>query len=166
MKTFLITCCLLLVGHSNLPSQPQEPYRIVIVKSTFTLNLYRGDSLYRTYPVALGFNEGDKERVGDLKTPEGKFVISQIQTSSAWAHDFNDGKGRIRGAYGPWFFRLDTDASRTVSGKGWKGIAIHGTHDERTIGTRASEGCVRLRNDNLEELRNIVYVGMPVVIKQ
>ncbi|MEO8167601.1 MAG: L,D-transpeptidase, partial [bacterium] len=59
-----------------------------------------------------------------------------------------------------------TDGSRTVSGKGWKGIAIHGTHDESTIGTRASEGCVRLENKDILELREIVYVGMPVEIKQ
>lgn len=151
---------------SSLFSSPKETYRIVIVKSTFTLYLYKGDSLQITYTVALGKNEGDKERVGDLKTPEGEFVISQIQNSSTWTHDFKDGNGKVKGAYGPWFFRLNTEGTRTISGKSWKGIAIHGTHDENSIGTRASEGCVRLRNKDLEELRNIVYVGMSVVIKE
>ncbi len=166
MKIFLFTFSLLILTSASLSSSPNEAYRIVIVKSKFTLYLYKGDSLQNSYAVALGKNEGDKEQVGDLKTPEGEFVISQIQNSSAWAHDFKDGKGKIKGAYGHWFFRLNTESTRTLSGKSWKGIAIHGTHDENSIGTGASEGCVRLRNKDLEVLRNIVYVGMSVVIKQ
>ena len=166
MKIFFLILCLFIFPSPSLSSPPDESYRIVIVKSTFTLFLYKGDSLQNSYKVAIGKNEGDKERVGDLKTPEGEFVISQIQNSSTWTHDFKDGKGKTKDAYGPWFFRLNTEATRTLSGKAWKGIAIHGTHDENSIGTRTSEGCVRLRNKDLEELRNIVYVGMPVVIKQ
>lgn len=166
MKIFLFTCCLLVFASANLSSSQDEAYRIIVVKSEFTLYLYKGNNLEKSYPVAIGRSEGDKERVGDWKTPEGDFVISEIRNSSVWAHDFKDGKGKIRGAYGPWFFRLNTESTRTLSGKTWKGIAIHGTHDESSVGTRASEGCVRVRNKDLEEFRNIMYVGMQVVIKQ
>lgn len=48
---------------------------------------------------------------------------------------------------------------------GHRGIGIHGTHDPASIGTRATEGCVRLNNSDLLELvKKYVYVGMPVVI--
>lgn len=70
---------------------------------------------------------------------------------------FGDGKGEIRGAYGSHFIRLKTP--------GHCGIGIHGTHDPASIGTRATEGCVRLNNSDLLELvKKYVYVGMPVVI--
>ena len=83
--------------------------------------------------------------------------VQQIQDASAWTHDFGDGKGEIRGAYGSHFIRLKTP--------GHRGIGIHGTHDPASIGTRATEGCVRLNNSDLLELvKKYVYVGMPVVI--
>jgi len=166
MKTIALTFFSLFVASvSPLPPEDEE-YRIVIIKSEFTLYLYKGDSLQKSFPVAIGKNEGDKERAGDLKTPEGTFIISEIRNSISWVHDFNDGKGKIKGAYGPWFFRLNTESTRTLSGKTWIGIGIHGTNDESSIGTRISEGCIRLRNQDIEELRDIVNVGMAVEIKQ
>ncbi len=137
-------------------SAQNEPVHIVIRKSEFTLSLFRGDSLLRAYRIAVGQNPGDKKRVGDRKTPVGEFTISQIQNSSTWVHDFGDGKGPIAGTYGPWFLRLKTP--------GWTGIGIHGTHDPASLGTMATEGCVRLSNDNISELKKLVSVGTPVMI--
>ena len=70
--------------------------------------------------------------------------------------------GEIAGAYGPWFISLDTEA---LSGGAWDGIGIHGTHDPQSIGTDASEGCIRLHNEDLQELRSVVKVGTVVEIK-
>ncbi len=139
-------------------------YRIVVVKQAFELRLFAGNDLVKTYPIAIGKNPGDKQRVGDCRTPEGDFTISEIQDSRAWIHDFQDGKGPIRGAYGPWFLRLGTGADRTRSGKAWSGIAIHGTHAPDSIGTLATEGCIRMRDADIEELKKLVKIGTPVSI--
>ena len=133
-------------------------YRIYINKSEYTLSLFKGDELIKTYPVAVGRNAGDKQRVGDNRTPEGEFRIVSIENSMSWQHDFRDGKGKIKGAYGPWFLRLDA--------KGWKGIGIHGTHDPDSVRTMATEGCIRLRNEDLSELKQYAYRNMPVVIRE
>ena len=45
-----------------------------------------------------------------------------------------------------------------------QGIGIHGTHAPSSIGTRATEGCIRLYNDDIEALGQKVTVGMPVII--
>jgi len=139
-------------------------YRIVVVKQAFKLRLYAGNDLVKTYPIAIGKNPGDKQKIGDWRTPEGDFYISEIQDSRAWVHDFQDGKGPIRGAYGPWFLRLGTGADRTRSGKAWSGIAIHGTHDPDSIGALATEGCVRMHDADIEELKKLVRIGTPVSI--
>ena len=139
-------------------------YRIVVVKQAFKLRLYAGDDLVNTYPIAIGKNPGDKQEVGDGRTPEGDFYISKIQDSRDWVHDFQDGKGPIKGAYGPWFLRLGTDADRTRSGKAWSGIAIHGTHDPDSIGMMKTEGCVRMHDVDIEELKKLVRVGTRVSI--
>ena len=130
---------------------------IIISKQDFTLSLYDSDDrLVCRFPVAVGKNYGNKQRSGDMKTPEGDFSIQQIQPASDWGHDFGDGKGWIPNCYGNWFIRLKTPPHR--------GIGIHGTHAPESIGTRATEGCIRLRNADLDSLKPLVRVGMPVAI--
>jgi lipoprotein-anchoring transpeptidase ErfK/SrfK len=132
-------------------------YWIRINKGLFKLYLYRGDEVDRVYTVAVGKNPGDKERVGDNRTPTGIFTVQSIEDASSWTHDFGDGKGSIRGAYGPWFIRLRT---------GWQGIGIHGTHDPDSRGSMVSEGCVRMLNAELEDLRQFAFRSMKVVIEE
>ncbi len=133
-------------------------YNVFINKAKYTLSLYKGDELIKQYPIAVGKNPGDKQRVGDNRTPTGNFKIVSIENASNWKHDFRDGKGKIAGAYGPWFLRLDA--------KGWKGIGIHGTHDPDSRGTNATEGCIRLSNEDIAELKTYAYRNMPVVIRE
>lgn len=139
---------------------------IVISKPELHLSVYedqQGDTvLISRYPVCVGRNYGQKEKTGDMKTPEctydNPFSIQQIQPASTWVHDFGDGRGPIL-AYGKWFLRLETP--------GFKGIGIHGsTNNESSVPGRGSEGCIRLRDDDLVELKeNYAFVGMKVVIE-
>lgn len=130
---------------------------VAVSKQSMTLAVYDSHSrLLAVYPIACGRALGNKEKPGDMKTPEGLFSVQQIQNASGWTHDFGDGKGEIKGAYGSHFIRLKTP--------GHRGIGIHGTHDPSSIGTRATEGCIRLHNEDLLDLVKYVYVGMPVVI--
>jgi len=41
---------------------------------------------------------------------------------------------------------------------------IHGTNDPTTIGKRVSSGCIRLTNENVEDLYNRVQVGAKVIV--
>lgn len=137
---------------------------ILIVKSKF--EVYAIDDMGKVvavYPCALGKNSGQKEKEGDMKTPSGIFPIDEIIDASSWTHDFKDGKGEITGAYGPWFISLDTN--ELSKGK-WGGIGIHGTHDPDSIGKKVSEGCIRLKNDDVQKLKAFAKVGMKVVIEE
>jgi len=128
------------------------------------MQVYANNNLIHEYPVGVGANVGDKEAVGDKRTPEGVFKIVSIEDSSQWSHDFFDGKGLIEKAYGPWFIRLSTTSAETKSHKTWIGIGIHGTHDPSSIGTLCTEGCIRMKNEDILELVNKVGVGTPVEI--
>ncbi|MDR1508161.1 MAG: L,D-transpeptidase [Synergistaceae bacterium] len=131
---------------------------IVIDKGDHLMEIFREGQLVKRYGIAVGKNRGDKQRVGDMRTPEGTFPIVQIQNASGWTHDFRDGKGEIKGAYGPYFIRLGTP--------GWRGIGIHGTHEPNSIGTDVTEGCVRVNNNDIKEIRKMVNVGDTVVIRR
>ena len=45
-----------------------------------------------------------------------------------------------------------------------RGIYIHGTPEERLIGTPASYGCIRMRSTDIINLYNIVGLGAAVTI--
>ena len=134
-----------------------DEYWLRVIKGNFKLYLYQGLDMERSYEVAVGRNPGDKERVGDNRTPNGIFTVQSIEDSRSWVYDFGDGNGPVRGAYGPWFIRLRT---------GWRGIGIHGTHDPDSLGTMVSEGCVRMHNYDLGELKQIAGINMKVVIEE
>lgn len=149
---------------------PASEKFIYIDKYTFKLYYIEGTKVIGFCDCALGKNPGQKFKEGDMATPHGVFTIEEINDASWWAHDFKDGKGEIPNAYGPWFFYLNTN---NLSKGNWDGIGIHGTNpDERFVRTvtddayhRASEGCIRLLNDNVVKLKEYAKVGMKVVIK-
>lgn len=133
-----------------------KPY-LVIDKQAMTLTYYEADGkAAAVYGIACGVAYGNKTRRGDHKTPEGTFKITQLLRAKGLSHDFQDGKGPVKDAYGPWFFRLGVP--------GYIDIGIHGTHLPESIGTRATEGCIRLRNEDILRLRPHVFVGMQVTI--
>jgi lipoprotein-anchoring transpeptidase ErfK/SrfK len=123
---------------------------VVIRKSEFVLELHT-DGGVRRYPVAIGSNPdgGDKLREGDCRTPEGEFEIESVEDSSDWEEDGAR-------AYGPVFLRLNCPP--------WTGIGIHGTDRPDLVGTRSTRGCIRMRNEELSVLVDVVGIGTRVSI--
>ena len=127
---------------------------IVIDKPTRKLYvIHERDTIFRA-GVCLGAGYGNKQEVGDNRTPEGTFKVSMIHDSSAWTKDF--GYGEVY-CYGPWFIRLYMPE--------WHHhIGIHGTANPATIGSRRSQGCIRLKSNDIRKLKDLVKVGMKVII--
>ena len=131
---------------------------IIISKQRMALEVYNAESeLLRSYPVAVGKNYGNKRLKGDMRTPEGEFVVKQIQSSSSWLYDYGDGRGYVEGFYGDWFLRLDVPE--------FSGIGIHGTEDEASLGRRVTEGSIRLANEDIRELVSMIKEGISVAIE-
>ena len=131
--------------------------RVVVSKTDFTLTVLseKNDTLFHCN-IAYGKNPGTKTAIGDCKTPEGTFAIKMIYDATSWKHDFGDGKGMIDGAYGPYFMRLAVP--------GFTSIGIHGTCFPESIGTMATEGCIRCTNEDITKLYRDVSVGTEVTI--
>lgn len=141
-----------------LPAAIQAGNRIIVSKKQLMLYVVneKSDTLF-SCPVACGTNLGNKTRIGDHKTPEGTFKIIKMYDATSWKHDFKDGKGMRLGAYGPLFFRLNVPR--------FNDIGLHGTIFPESIGTRSSEGCVRMKNEDIKRLYRYCYIGMPVTIE-
>jgi len=146
------------IWHNNVLRDMRDSSFIIISKQDMMLYHYnyKGELLQKS-SVATGKNLGNKVVIGDRKTPEGVFSIGGVRDASTWGHDFaDDTLGEIRGAYGPYFISLNVP--------GQKGIGIHGTHDLNSIGTRASEGCIRMPNEELVQLVNHIKSATVVII--
>jgi lipoprotein-anchoring transpeptidase ErfK/SrfK len=112
------------------------------------------DSISLTCPIATGANPGDKKISGDKRTPEGIFTVYAVHDASEWDYDFKDGKGRIKGTYGKYFIRF----------KEHYHIGIHGTHLPESLGFRASEGCIRMQNENIENIVPMISNSKTLII--
>jgi murein L,D-transpeptidase YafK len=68
------------IGNASLRPTESMPTadRVVVYTNDLKMLLMRGDSILRTYKVALGLNPiGHKERAGDFRTPEGRYMLTR-----------------------------------------------------------------------------------------
>ncbi|MEI8139556.1 MAG: L,D-transpeptidase family protein [bacterium] len=128
---------------------------IVVSKSRHDLLLSANGRFFKRYQVATGRYE---------KTPVGTFSIVERIPEPPWHRDdgkvipFGD-KENILGTR--WMAIKATGVTPEIRGYG-----IHGTWDNASIGKSESAGCIRLRNEDVEELFEMVPVGTSVIIEE
>ncbi len=166
-KTYLVAD---INDSAKVYKEATDPRRcfFVISKKEYRLYVYeitpdgKDTALVAHFPVCYGKNPADKQKSGDMATPEctpdSAFKLTEIKDASTWEHDFGDGRGPIA-AYGNFFLRLETP--------GFTGVGIHGsTNNEPSVPGRDSEGCIRLRDKDLDLLRaRFAFISQKVIIK-
>ena len=131
----------------------QCDWRIEVSKNAKLLYVYDGDDLFALYDIGIG-KEG--------RTPEGEFKITDKIANPDWYAP--DGRivafGDKENVLGTRWLKLepinDTDAFNI-------GYGIHGTWDAGSITKSLSNGCIRMRNEEVEEL--FTYIPRQVVVK-
>lgn len=124
---------------------------IIINKSNNTLYHLNEKDIVARYSVATGKTPSH--------TPEGKFSIVTKSVNPAWG-----GAGRYTPVKG--------GAPNNPLGKRWMGLSInggglygiHGNSNYGSIGRYVSLGCVRMFNEDVEYLYDIIGKGTPVWI--
>ena len=121
-------------------------WSIKVSKSQYTLCLYLNEKLYRVYKVGVGRQD---------RTPVGVFEILNKSREPSWAPP-----GREPLPYGHPDNIIGTRwmGLKPIEGTDpyIRGYGIHGTVDPDSIGTPSSAGCVRLRNEQVEELFDFI----------
>jgi L,D-transpeptidase ErfK/SrfK len=124
----------------------QAQQRIVVSIPDRKLVLIDGDRVVRTYDVAVG--------KASTPTPEGEFqIINHIQNPTYYGTGVVIGPGTGNPLGTRWM------------GLSAKGYGIHGTNVPSSIGKAASHGCIRMRQQDLEELFDLVKVGTTVELR-
>ena len=121
------------------------PFSIVVDKSQNTLLLKTGDTVFKAYTVATGLNNS---------TPVGTFKIIEKIPNPPW--------------YKPGSV-IPAGSPANILGTRWLGLTkegygIHGTTDPKSLGNQVTAGCIRMANQDVEELYSIVPVGIEVTI--
>jgi murein L,D-transpeptidase YafK len=141
---------------------PEKIDFILILKHDHLLELLANGKVIRTYKVALGSGGlARKERQGDGRTPEGRYVIDNRKAHSAYHKalhvSYPNAEDRKRAA----------DLGVSPGGD----IMIHGLPNGRGWigpGHRAIDwtlGCIAVTDQEIDEIWNLVPVGTPVEIR-
>lgn len=119
--------------------------------------------------VMLKRGQQVKTRDGGAILVDGNDVVKkfadghEVPYESGEGREIIDGKTLIVPPYGTnqREYRGTLGGHRLNLGDGY---ALHGTDEPRSVGSAASHGCVRLRNEDIDYLYGIVPVGTPVYI--
>ncbi|WP_010246293.1 L,D-transpeptidase [Acetivibrio cellulolyticus] len=116
------------------PFMIRAAYKIVINTSARNLTLYKDEKWFMSFPVAVG--------KPSTPTPKGTYRIINKAVNPG-------------GPFGARWLGLSIPSG---------GYGIHGTNDPSSIGKAVSHGCVRMHNNDVITLYNIVSVGTTVEI--
>lgn len=131
-------------------------WSIFVDKSMYLLWICYEGAPFRQYRVTVG--------APHKETPPVKYVVGNRNPKPAWwppADMKVTGKipvpyGDPQNPLGEWWISLEHDLHH--------GIGIHGTNDPGAIGTKASNGCVRMVNEEVGDVAAICYKGMIVTV--
>lgn len=139
----------------NKPDVVVEDFEQVLLlrQSEFTVYLYQDQEITNEWPVAVGQSA--------YPTPTGQWSVIDKVEGPTWTNPAPDGWGADMPATIPPGISNPLGLAAVY----WdaSGIRFHGTSDVGSIGTAASHGCVRMFNEDVLELYDIVEIGTPII---
>jgi len=129
------------------------PFHAVAYLSSFTMDLYLQNVYVKSYKIGIG-KPGKETPAGLWRAKLGGKLIKPVWTDPETGRTYKSDDPDY--PLGSGWIALEGLDSRTQH---ITGIAIHGTKDEATIGTKSSQGCIRLFNGEIIELYDMFEQG-------
>ncbi|NEP18369.1 MAG: L,D-transpeptidase [Leptolyngbya sp. SIO4C1] len=127
-----------------------QPVYLVLRLDQRQVHVYRSGRIEASYPVAVG-------KTG-WETPTGSFEVFHRLVDPGWTHPMT---GEVvppgpENPLGERWIAFWTD--------GVNQIGFHGTPNRESVGQAASHGCVRMYNEDIRELYELIEVGTRVMV--
>jgi lipoprotein-anchoring transpeptidase ErfK/SrfK len=151
LKNLLMLGLVLLTDLSYpVAAQYPSPVKLVVVRQERRVFVYQSDELVVSYPIAIG-------KPG-WETPLGDWKITDKISNPGWT-SFLTGRVMAPGKNNPM-------------GSMWVGfykdrrgeIGFHGTQNISSLGKAVSHGCLRMREQDVQDLAKRVDVGTEVQV--
>jgi murein L,D-transpeptidase YafK len=146
---------------------------VLISKHARTLILYDGEEEVLRIPVVLGKNPDDKQREGDLATPEGDFYVCYKNPESKYHRflglSYPNIEDAERGLHDKLITRVEFEQIRDALAKRecppWKTalggeVGLHGPCPNVTW----THGCIAMSVAHIEQLYEVLELGDEVAI--
>jgi len=134
-------------------SQQDSTIHLEVSLGKRQVSVYQGNTRLKTYSIAIG-------RTG-WETPKGVFRVNQILQNPTWIQPFTDefiSPDDPRNPLGGYWIGFWTD--------GRNSIGFHGTSDPKSVGSAISHGCLRMHNQDIQELFQMVQSDTLVRVTQ
>lgn len=140
----------------------EVPGTLIVETSTRHLYLVQEDNKAIRYGVAVGKEgfawSGQSTVERKVKWPKWyppKEMIQRKPSLKKWAGGQPGGPTNPLGAAALYLYQGDKDTL----------YRIHGTNAPQSIGTAASSGCIRMRNEDIQHLYKLVGLGTKVIVR-
>src|SRR3984957_597203 len=144
------------------PSLPASAIadKVLVLKGERKLLLMKGNEVLKTYTVSLGGNPvGLKIREGDLKTPEGNYVLDRHNAHSQYHKSIHISYPNAE----------DVARARKLGVPTGGDLFLHGLPNDfdGPPGQQGdwTEGCIAVTNAEIDEIWRAVADGTPIQIK-
>ncbi|MBT8045624.1 MAG: L,D-transpeptidase family protein [Pontiella sp.] len=130
-------------------------FSIRVSKSGNTLDLMAGKQLFKRYSVGTG-------KFG--KTPSIEFTVVDKIVEPPWTRPADNKQieyGDPENVLGTRWMKIVSNDHPEITGFG-----IHGTWERDSIGKQSSAGCIRMLNEDVEELFDLIPRKTPVTITE
>jgi len=135
---------------------------IVVQKADHVMSLWKQGRIIKTYPIlAFGADPyGTKMREGDEKTPEGTYFINEKHPSPHFQKFLNISYPN----------EADIERAKRMGVPVGGNVGIHGDRGGisgffQRMDKNWTDGCIAMRNADIEEIFEKVEVGTPIMIK-
>jgi murein L,D-transpeptidase YafK len=146
----------------DLVTGPDRADYVVVDKSDRKLYLYRAGRILREFNVALGqMPNGPKQREGDFRTPEGKYLLDERNVNS----DF------FLSIHVSYPNETDRARARDLGVDPGGQIMIHGLPNEPKYdvrhyqGTDWTDGCIAVSNSDMIDIWLMTRESTPIEIR-
>lgn len=152
-----------LLSGAALAQMPVEIDSVLVKKSEKTLYLLHEGQIIKRYPIMLGPKpKGHKLQEGDDRTPEGQYLLDFKNSNSRFYKS-------IRVSY-PNAEDIERAHKFNVNPGNW--IMIHGMKNswsektaKQALKYNWTNGCIAVKNSDMDEIWDAVEVGTPIEIK-
>jgi murein L,D-transpeptidase YafK len=130
---------------------------VVVSKKRREMVLLRGESVLRTYRIALGREPvGPKRQEGDGRTPEGRYIIDRRNAKSGYHLSLHIS------------YPDASDVARALEAGVDPGgdIMIHGLKDGARREGDWTQGCIAVTDEEMDEIWGLVGEGTAIWIEE